>query len=131
MINPASGPGSDSGPDGNYTREIPRLNAHANVRTIGYVSTDYVGRDLDAILRDVNIYSSWADGSSRTRQNAGNGTGGDDEGNSSEESLGMQMQGVFLDETPAQYDAASAESLEAITACIRSASGFGSSPLVS
>jgi hypothetical protein len=110
VVNPASGPGPGAGPDANYTREIPRLNAYANVRTVGYVSTDYTKRDLGAILRDVKVYSAWSE-------------------NATIASLGMR--GIFLDETPSQYDDASARVLETTAASIRSSTGFGTNPLVS
>ena len=110
VVNPASGPGAGAGPDANYTREIPRLNAHANVRTVGYVSTDYTKRDIGAILNDITVYSGWSE-------------------NATVKGLGMQ--GIFLDETPSQYDTASAEFFETIAASIRSATGLGKDPLVS
>lgn len=110
VVNPASGPGTGSGPDGNYTREIPRLNAYANVRTVGYVSTDYTKRDLEAILRDIRVYSAWSE-------------------NATVANLGME--GIFLDETPSQFDGASARYLETVGTGIRSSTGFGSNPLVS
>lgn len=109
-MNPASGPGAGSGPDANYTREIPRLNAHANVRTVGYVSTDYTKRDIGAILNDITLYSGWSE-------------------NATVKGLGMR--GIFLDETPSGYDAASAEFFETIAASIRSGTGLGEDPLVS
>ena len=109
VVNPASGPGSGSGPDANYTREIPRLNAHANVRTVGYVSTDYTKRDIGSILNDITVYSGWSE-------------------NATVNALGMR--GIFLDETPSQYDEASAGFFETIAASIRSATGLGEDPLV-
>jgi hypothetical protein len=109
VVNPASGPGSGSGPDANYTREIPRLNAYANVRTVGYVSTDYAKRDIGAILNDISVYSGWFENAM---------------------AQGLGMRGIFLDETPSQYEAASAEFFEAIAASIRSSPGLGSDPLV-
>lgn len=109
IVNPASGPGSSSTPDANYTREIPRLNAYANVRTVGYVSTAYAERDLEAILRDIDVYSAWPEVATAD----------------------LGVQGIFLDETPAQYNDASADSLETIAAHVKSAAGFGRNPLVS
>jgi hypothetical protein len=110
VVNPASGPGAGSGPDANYTREIPRLNANANVQTVGYVSTDYTKRAIGAILNDTTTYSRWSE-------------------NATVDGLGMR--GIFLDETPSGYDAASAEFYETIAAGIRSDAGLGENPLVS
>jgi hypothetical protein len=107
VVNPASGPGPDSLPDANYTREIPRLIAFPNVRTVGYVSTNYTNRDLDLVLRDIEVYDAWV-------------------------KHGLGMRGIFLDETPSLYEDASARFLETIAASIRSAaSGFGTEPVVS
>ena len=92
-------------PDGNYTREISRLNAHANVRTVGYVSTNYAKRDPKAMSRDLNVYSAWAD-----------------------EDIGMH--GIFLDETPALYDGISVGVLENVAREIRAAPGLGPNPMV-
>jgi hypothetical protein len=110
VVNPASGPGSGAGPDANYTREIPRLNAYANVRTLGYVSTAYAKRDLGEVLQDISTYSTWSWNSTVA---------------------GLGMQGIFLDETPAQYDSANAQFFETIASAVRSETGLGSNPLVS
>jgi hypothetical protein len=109
VVNPASGPGSGSAPDANYTREIGHLNTYANVRTVGYVSTAYAKRNLGAILRDIDVYSTWTEIATAD----------------------LSVQGIFLDETPAQYDDASAEYIGTVAAHIRSASGLGRNPLVS
>jgi hypothetical protein len=109
VVNPASGPGTGLGPDGNYTREIPRLNAHANVRTVGYVSTNWAKRDVLLALEDVSIYSKWSENTTAT---------------------GIGMHGIFLDETPTEYNDASAQYYEAIASAIRSGSGLGAKPLV-
>ncbi|KAH8802482.1 Spherulation-specific family 4-domain-containing protein [Xylogone sp. PMI_703] len=109
VVNPANGPGAGAGPDGNYTREIPTLNSYANIRTVGYVSTNWAKRDLPLVLQDINRYSAWSE-------------------NSTIEDLGMH--GIFLDETPAQYDDASAQFLQTIESAIVSAPGLGSHPLI-
>lgn len=109
VVNPASGPGSGAGPDGNYTKEIPRLNSYANVRTVGYVSTDWAKRDVALALRDISIYGEWSRNAS---------------------AKGIDMHGIFLDETPSQYDTASAEYYEAIASAVKSDDGLGKDPLV-
>lgn len=110
VVNPASGPGLGDGPDANYTREIPKLNSYANVRTMGYVSTDWTKRDIALAKKDIATYSAWAQ-------------------NASVQDLGVQ--GIFLDETPAVYNDASAQYLDTLASAIRSANGFGSDPVVS
>jgi hypothetical protein len=98
------------GPDGNYTREIPKLNAYGNVRTVGYVSTDYTKRNLSLVLQDIGTYSAWSENITAP---------------------GLGMNGIFLDETPSQYDDASAEFFETIESAVRSSEGLGINPLVS
>ena len=109
VVNPASGPGIGFGPDANYTREIPRLNSYANVRTVGYVSTNWARRDVVLALEDVSIYSKWSENTTAS---------------------GMGMHGIFLDETPTEYKDASAQYYETIASTIRSGTGLGVSPLV-
>ena len=110
VVNPASGPGNTPEPDGNYTRDIPRLNSYPNIRTVGYVSTSWTNRNLSLALADISTYSKWA--TNATIPNLG-------------------MRGIFLDETPATWTAESQEYLENIATAIRSDAGLGSDPLVS
>lgn len=109
VVNPASGPGNGAGPDANYTREIPRLNAYANVRTFGYVSTDYAKRNLGLVLRDISTYSAWSENATFP---------------------GLGMHGIFLDETSSQYEPASAHFFETIASAVRSEAGLGLNPLI-
>ncbi len=110
VVNPASGPGEGAGPDANYTREIPRLNSFGNVQAVGYVSTSWTNRDISLALRDIAKYSAWSE-------------------NATVKGLGLK--GIFLDETPASYNDASAQFLESLTTAIKSETGFGPDPLVS
>ena len=109
VVNPANGPGPGDGPDGNYTTEIPKLNSYANVRTVGYVSTEYAKRDVQLVQQDVNTYSRWSENAT---------------------AKGMGMRGIFLDETPTEYISTSAQYYEKITSAIRSNDGFGMDPFV-
>ncbi|TVY83392.1 Spherulin-4, partial [Lachnellula suecica] len=109
VVNPASGPGVEPTPDGNYTREISRLNEHANVRTVGYVSTNYTDRNISLALRDVETYSAWSENSTIS---------------------GLAVHGIFLDETPSQYQLASARYLDTLASAINSDTGFGKNPLI-
>ncbi|TVY15145.1 Spherulin-4 [Lachnellula arida] len=109
VVNPASGPGVEPRPDSNYTREIPKLNKHANVRTVGYVSTSYTNRNISLALRDIETYSVWSDHSTIP---------------------GLGVQGIFLDETPSQYQPASTLFLDTLAESITSQTGFGTDPLI-
>ncbi|CZT07757.1 related to cell surface spherulin 4-like protein [Rhynchosporium agropyri] len=109
VVNPASGPGDEALPDGNYTRDISKLNSYPNVRTVGYVSTRWTSRNISLALADIQVYSRWAT-------------------NSSIPNLGMR--GIFLDETPSIWNASAQEYLENVAAAIRSDAGLGSDPLI-
>lgn len=110
VINPGSGPGPNPLPDKNYTQELPKLNSYNNVRTVGYVSTQWAKRDMQSVLKDIRTYSGWASNSTF---------------------LGLGLQGIFLDETPAIYNADSVKYLDTVASAIRFQPGFGNSPLVS
>ncbi|KAH7395888.1 cell surface spherulin 4-like protein [Cadophora sp. MPI-SDFR-AT-0126] len=109
VVNPASGPGDGPVPDGNYTRDIPRLNSYPNIRTVGYVSTSWTNRNISLALADISTYSKWA--TNATIPNLG-------------------MRGIFLDETPAIWTAESQEYLENIASAISSDPGLGTDPLI-
>jgi hypothetical protein len=58
IVNPASGPGGSR--DSNYVSGIGELK-DAGVIVIGYVSTAYTGRSLDAVKGDIDRWDSWYD----------------------------------------------------------------------
>ena len=105
IVNPASGPGALALPDSNYVREIRCLNSQANVRTFGYVSTNYAKRDLDAVKADIQKYSAW-------------------------HAAGLGLGGIFFDEAPAEYSADSADFLLEAQSVARQAPGFTADCLV-
>lgn len=107
-MNPHSGPGPRDGPDANYSREIPLLNSYANVRTVGYVATGYANRELAAVLQDITTYAAWS-------KNA---------------TPGLELRGIFFDETPSQYEPRKASFLDTLHAAVRSEVGFGSQCMV-
>lgn len=105
VINPASGPGALPLPDSNYVREIRCMNSHANVRTLGYVSTNYAKRDFNNVKSDIQKYSAW-------------------------HGAGQGLRGIFFDETPAEYNADSADFLLEAQREARHAPGFTAECLV-
>lgn len=105
VINPASGPGTLPLADSNYVREIRCLNSQVNVRTLGYVSTNYAKRDLDDVKADIQKYSAW-------------------------HGAGQGLRGIFFDETPAEYNADSADFLLEAQREARHAPGFTAECLV-
>ncbi|KAG4438151.1 hypothetical protein IFR05_006362 [Cadophora sp. M221] len=59
VVNPDSGPGDTFLPSHDYMRELPKLNAHVNVTTVGYVLIEYC-LGIEGIFLDEtpNLYSS-------------------------------------------------------------------------
>lgn len=79
IVNPSSGPGAAPWwPNEDYVREIPRLNAHSNVTTVGYVRSTYCRRPWEDVVRDIESYAA------RSPHNAHSG---------------LEMHGIFVDET--------------------------------
>jgi hypothetical protein len=104
VVNPGSGPGPDSLPDGNYTREIPKLTAHPNTRVLGYVATTYANRDKALVVKDIETYAGWPTQSSNS---------------------GMAVNGIFFDETPQDFSASALAYLKDLTGSVRGMASFG------
>ena len=104
VINPGSGPGPNPLPDGNYTREIPKLASYDNVRLLGYVATTYATRDISLVRKDIETYAGWSTNSSIPY---------------------LAVRGIFFDETPQQYDANVLAYLEKLRDVVRGAPGLG------
>ncbi|KAL2002749.1 hypothetical protein VTN02DRAFT_6028 [Thermoascus thermophilus] len=109
VINPGSGPGPNPLPDANYTREIPRLAAHDNVRLLGYVATTYAKRNISLVRKDIETYAAWPAKSSNPA---------------------LAVRGIFFDETPQQYDPDALAYLKELTAVVRKTEGLGPDHLV-
>jgi hypothetical protein len=113
ILNPANGPGSPSAsPNADYVREIPKLNACPNVRTVGYIHTSYCKRPMIEVLKDIALYAEW----SKYSKNADLGVGG-----------------IFFDETPNGIEEGSDTEayLSAITEYVRTSNGILGLKLVS
>ncbi|KAL4882771.1 cell surface spherulin 4-like protein [Aspergillus karnatakaensis] len=104
VVNPGNGPGPNPLPDGNYTREVPKLAAHGNVRLLGYVHTTYARRNISLVRRDIETYAAWPT------------TGADPN---------LAVRGIFFDETPQRYDAADFAYLEELASLVRTTPGLG------
>ncbi|KAF9739437.1 hypothetical protein PMIN06_001042 [Paraphaeosphaeria minitans] len=95
ILNPNSGPGSEPWwPNADYVRDVPKLNAYTNVRTVGYVSTAYCNRPIQEVYEDVRRYASWAE---------------------DKNSRGLGLNGIFFDETPNIFTLDARDYLESIT----------------
>ncbi|PKY07970.1 cell surface spherulin 4-like protein [Aspergillus campestris IBT 28561] len=104
VINPGSGPGPNALPDGNYTREVPKLAAHGNVRLLGYVATTYATRDASLVRRDIETYAAWPEKSSNPD---------------------LAVRGIFFDETPQQYSDKALAYLQNLTDFVKATPGLG------
>jgi hypothetical protein len=110
ILNPHDGPGAADFPDTNYAREIPRLNAYANVCKVGYVRINYCKRAMAEVCRDIATYAGWAEDYARS---------------------GLAVQGIFFDETPNLYSASVATYLNTIDQIVKEMFGILRERLVS
>ncbi|KAF2126990.1 cell surface protein [Dothidotthia symphoricarpi CBS 119687] len=104
VVNPDSGPGGEPLPGHDYERELPKLNAAANVCTIGYVRIDYCRKPLHETCEEIDRFAGWA----KDRGDKPN----------------LAMHGIYVDETPNHYSAGRALYLEALHKHIKSREGL-------
>ncbi len=109
-MNPNSGPGERPLPGKDYVREVPKLNVHANVRTVGYVRIDYCKKPLSEVYEEIEAYAGWA---------------------KDYETSGLGVGGILLDETPNHYTSERAEYLDAVHRHIKATEGLQGNRLVS
>ncbi|KAF1919939.1 Spherulation-specific family 4 [Ampelomyces quisqualis] len=101
IINPNSGPGAAPWwPNEDYVREIPRLNAYANVQVVGYVRATYCKRSIDEVCKDVQTYADRS-------------------------SIGLEVQGIFVDETTNLYSSRAKRYLDQIDEIVKAIDGIG------
>ncbi|KAI9167891.1 Galactose oxidase [Paramyrothecium foliicola] len=63
VVNPDSGPGGSGQPgnnDINYISGVSQLNALSNVKTVGYVRTDYSTSPMTQLKSNITNYKNWA-----------------------------------------------------------------------
>ncbi|ORX93857.1 Spherulation-specific family 4 [Clohesyomyces aquaticus] len=83
IVNPCSGPCVGSLPDQVYLDEIPKLKTYENIRTLGYVATNYTTKSLNDVLAEIDQYAKWSMLTNNTK---------------------LRMDGIFFDETPSTFD---------------------------
>ncbi|KAF2682317.1 hypothetical protein K458DRAFT_390806 [Lentithecium fluviatile CBS 122367] len=103
IINPCSGPCRGSRPDQVYLNEIPKLKSFGNIRTLGYVATNYTSKAIDDVLADVNAWADWPKVFNNTK---------------------LKTDGVFFDETPSVYDLAAYRYLEKASRAVKNGTRF-------
>jgi len=109
IVNPNSGPGGKPLPAGqDYQREVPKLNAHANVITVGYVRVGWGNTPFDVVVDEIDTFANW---------------------NTIDPALGLH--GIYLDETPNHYTPGRAQHLDSLKAHIKASEGFRGDRLVS
>lgn len=103
ILNPCSGPCMGSLPDQVYLDEIPKLRSYPNIRTLGYVATNYAEKPIENVLAEIDTYAKWPKVSNITK---------------------MRVDGIFLDETPSTYDAEEYEYLQTVSRAVRNGTTF-------
>ncbi|KAH8671081.1 Spherulation-specific family 4-domain-containing protein [Xylariales sp. PMI_506] len=100
VINYNSGPGSLSGSDGpDWIAGADSLTSLSNVAVLGYVHCSYGERDINDVEADVATWASWVD-------------------------QGVEISGIFLDESPSTVNTTIEAYMKAVTAYIRDTEGF-------
>jgi len=103
VVNPCSGPCTGSLPDQVYLNEIPKLKTFDNIRTLGYVATNYVGKELTTVLAEINAYANWPKLTNNTK---------------------LKVDGIFFDETPSVYEQQKYDYLKTASQAVRNGSRF-------
>jgi hypothetical protein len=110
IVNPNSGPGvAPWWPNEDYVREIPRLNACDNVQVVGYVRATYCQRSIDDVFQDIKTYAD------RPKQECFSG---------------LEVQGIFVDETVNLYSPKAKQYLERIDVEVKANDGIGGERIV-
>jgi hypothetical protein len=104
ILNPCSGPCLNSKPEDTYLAEMPKLKDWPNIRTLGYVATNYTNKALDTVLAEIQTYANWTSIMNNPK---------------------MAVDGIFFDETPGAYDWRSHDFLKAAADEVRRQPGLG------
>lgn len=62
--------------------EVPKLAQYANIRTLGYVATNYTDKPLDTTIAEIHRWAAWPELLNNKA---------------------MKVDGIFFDETPGLY----------------------------
>ncbi|KAF2262501.1 hypothetical protein CC78DRAFT_315120 [Lojkania enalia] len=104
ILNPCSGPCVNAVPEEPYMVEMPKLKDFPNIRTLGYVATNYTNKPIENLLEEIDTYNNWATIMSDER---------------------VAVDGIFFDETPGLYNWEQYDYLEAATQRVKSSEGLG------
>jgi hypothetical protein len=103
IINPCSGACRGSLPDQYYQSEIPNLKKYRNIRTLGYVATNWTNKAIDDVLLEIQTYAEWTKHSNNTK---------------------LKVDGIFFDETPTTYSDAKYDYLKRAAQTVKNSTAF-------
>lgn len=104
ILNPCSGPCMGSLPEPAYINEIPKLKHYPNIRSLGYVATNYTDKSLDSVLAEIRQWANWPTLMNNTQ---------------------MAIDGIFFDEIPGLYQWQKHDYLETTTDTVHSSEQLG------
>ncbi|KAH7395272.1 Spherulation-specific family 4-domain-containing protein [Phaeosphaeria sp. MPI-PUGE-AT-0046c] len=108
IVNPNSGPGAAPWwPNEDYVREVPQLSRYSNVQIVGYVRATYCQRGIANVFDDIETYAK------RAKSETG----------------GLQLQGIFVDETANVYSPVVKQYLDQIDQKVKMVGGVGGNRL--
>lgn len=103
IVNPCSGPCIGSLPDQYYLSEIPKLRTYENIRTLGYVATNYATKNLSSVLAEIDTYANWPKMANNTK---------------------LKVDGIFFDETPSTYESYKYDYLSKASTAVKNGTRF-------
>ncbi|KAH8650859.1 Spherulation-specific family 4 [Tricladium varicosporioides] len=109
ILNPCSGPCVNGTPEAPYLAEIPKLKLYPNIRTLGYVATNYTNKPIDRVIEEVKTYANWSSSLNDSR---------------------MAVDGVFFDEIPGLYHWQKYAYLGQAKDVVKSSAGLGQQVIV-
>ncbi|KAH7109456.1 Spherulation-specific family 4 [Dendryphion nanum] len=103
IINPCSGPCLNTLPDTVYLSAIPKLRSYPNIRTLGYVATNYTAKDINTVISEIDTYANWPKMANNTK---------------------LKVDGIFFDETPSVFEKDKYEYLERASRAVKNGTRF-------
>ncbi|ORY12135.1 Spherulation-specific family 4 [Clohesyomyces aquaticus] len=104
IVNPCNGPCANGLPEQAYRDEMPKLKNYHNIRTLGYVATNYTNKPIDSVIQDIYTYANWTATMNDPR---------------------VAVDGIFFDEVPGTYDWHYRDYLNLAKDAVKRSSGLG------
>lgn len=83
---------------------MPKLKNYPNIRTLGYVATNYTDKSIDRIIEEIHTYANWTTIMNDTR---------------------MAVDGIFFDEIPGPYHWQKFDYLKKVQDEVKGSAGLG------